>query len=212
MSGAPRRAALAATASVVVALALSGCGTDEGNLNGTMKGGRGTTASSSAAASPTASASATDHDQADLVFALTMLPHHLQAEEMAGLVETRSDDAQLRALATGIASAQHAQVEQLTSLLGAWGAAPDSALSDSEHLGGADGMMTDAQLSALGELSGEAFRTEWLRMMIAHHEGAVALASTELASGSNPQARDLATSILAAQQAEIEQMQGMLAG
>jgi uncharacterized protein (DUF305 family) len=210
MSGAARRAALAATASVVVALALSGCGTDEGNLNGTMKGGRGATASSPAAASPTASA--TDHDQADLTFALTMLPHHLQAEEMAGLVETRSGDERLRALATGIATAQHAQVEQLTSLLGAWGAAPDSALSDSEHLGGADGMMTDTQLSALGELSGEAFRTEWLRMMIAHHEGAVALASTELASGSNPQARALATSVLAAQQAEIDQMQGMLAG
>ena len=210
MSGVPRRAALAATASVVVALALSGCATDEGNLNGTMKGGRGTTASPPAAASPTPSA--TGHDQADLTFALTMLPHHLQAEEMAGLVETRSDDEQLRDLATGIASAQHAQVEQLTSLLGAWGAAPDSALSDSEHMAGADGMMTDAQLSALGELTGEAFRTEWLRTMIAHHEGAVALARTELASGSDPQVRALASSIRAEKEAEIEQMQGMLAG
>lgn len=212
-----RRAVLAATASVVVALALSGCGTDEGNLHGTMTGGRSAAGPSpSTSSTASSSPSATDHDEADLTFALAMLPHDLQAEEMAGLVETRSADRRLKALATGIARAQHAEVEQLTALLGAWRAAPDAARSDSRHPGGADGMLTEARLSALGDLDGETFRSQWLRLMTAHHRGALALARAELASGTNPAARALATSVVAARQAEVDRMkaltQALLAG
>jgi uncharacterized protein (DUF305 family) len=50
----------------------------------------------------------------------------------------------------------------------------------------------------------------FLRLMITHHQGAIAMAKTEQANGSNPQAIALARSIESSQSAEIEQMNQML--
>ena len=58
--------------------------------------------------------------------------------------------------------------------------------------------------------SGPEFDTMFLQMMIAHHEGAIADAQTELAEGSNPQAKELAQQIVDDQRAEIAQMQQLL--
>jgi uncharacterized protein (DUF305 family) len=50
----------------------------------------------------------------------------------------------------------------------------------------------------------------WLEMMIRHHEGAVAMASTVKASGSNADVLGLAEQIITTQRAEIEEMQALL--
>ncbi|MER1979198.1 DUF305 domain-containing protein, partial [Pseudocitrobacter faecalis] len=42
--------------------------------------------------------------------------------------------------------------------------------------------------------------------MVAHHEGAIAIAETELKYGKNPEMRKLAQNIIKAQKGEIEQM------
>ncbi|TCK22308.1 DUF305 domain-containing protein [Pseudonocardia endophytica] len=76
---------------------------------------------------------------------------------------------------------------------------------------GMPGMMSAGQMRDLEQSSGPAFDRAFLTMMIAHHEGGVAMARTELASGANPQARALAQSIVDSQQREIAQMRGMLA-
>ncbi|WP_438938440.1 DUF305 domain-containing protein [Amycolatopsis orientalis] len=47
-------------------------------------------------------------------------------------------------------------------------------------------------------------------MMIRHHQGAVDMAKTELAKGSNADAKALAQKIIDAQEAEIREMQGPL--
>jgi uncharacterized protein (DUF305 family) len=49
----------------------------------------------------------------------------------------------------------------------------------------------------------------WLTMMIAHHEGAVAMAE-QVRSSSDPKVSTLADNIISSQQAEIEQMKAML--
>jgi uncharacterized protein (DUF305 family) len=71
-------------------------------------------------------------------------------------------------------------------------------------------MMTPDQMNALKALSGADFDRMWLQMMIDHHTGAITMANTELRDGTNPDAKKLAEAIIANQQAEITQMQGML--
>ena len=73
------------------------------------------------------------------------------------------------------------------------------------------GMMTDAQMNELRNASGAAFDAMFLQMMIEHHRGAVTDAQQEVDSGSNPEATQLATKIVADQTAEIGRMQQLLA-
>jgi uncharacterized protein (DUF305 family) len=47
--------------------------------------------------------------------------------------------------------------------------------------------------------------------MIAHHEGAIEMAEDVLAEGSDPEVLELAQQIITAQQAEIAEMNGLLA-
>lgn len=72
------------------------------------------------------------------------------------------------------------------------------------------GMMSNEQIESLKALSGKEFDRQWLTMMIDHHSGAIAMANTELAGGTNSVVKELAGAIATAQQAEIEQMRGML--
>jgi uncharacterized protein (DUF305 family) len=80
-----------------------------------------------------------------------------------------------------------------------------------DHSGGSmPGMMSDADMRRLEKLSGAAFDTAFLQMMIRHHEGAVAMARTEQAKGAYGPARSMAKSIVATQSAEITEMRKLL--
>ena len=82
----------------------------------------------------------------------------------------------------------------------------DSGSSDSMP-----GMMSDQVMSDLGAATGGTFDQMWLESMIAHHEGAVQMADTEIADGKDPYAVALAKSIKAAQTTEIATMRTLLA-
>ena len=71
------------------------------------------------------------------------------------------------------------------------------------------GMVDDAAMGRLAAERGSDFDRQWLQAMIAHHEGAIAMANTELATGSSSDAKRLAQQIVSGQQAEIERMQRM---
>ena len=200
------RRTLAATASGLVLL-LAGC------AHGGDDHADGTSTPATAAASSTAPASATgDHDQADVDFAVAMVPHHLQAVELADLVPSRTTNPEVLALAREITAAQQPEVEQLTTWLATWGADPSMGHDEMTDHGahGADGMATADDLRALGALSGDAFDQRWLALMVAHHEGAVAMAKDVLANGRHAPTRALATAVVAEQQAEITRMQALL--
>jgi uncharacterized protein (DUF305 family) len=192
---------------LALALTLSACGGDTAPQAATSPAG--------GAPSPTAQAGASaEHNEADIRFGQTMIPHHRQAVEMAELAADRAENPDVAALAERIREAQAPEIETISGYLEAWGAeAPaEGGMADMGHSGmsGMSGMTTPEQMDQMGRASGAAFDTMFLENMIAHHEGAVTDAQRELTEGVNPQAKDLAGRIIAAQTAEMDQMEQML--
>lgn len=73
------------------------------------------------------------------------------------------------------------------------------------------GMATDADLKQFDQAQGSDAEKMYLEMMTKHHQGAIAMAKTEISDGKNPDAVDLANSIVSSQQAEIDTMKKLLA-
>ncbi len=163
-------------------------------------------------------------NDADVVFAQSMIPHHEQAVEMAefALASTAGASPEIVELAAAIQGAQDPEIVLMQSFLESWGqptAMPgmeDMEGMSSERDGGhgpwrMEGMMSGEEMAALGTLTGAEFDRAWAEMMIRHHEGGDAMAQTVLESGTNPDVELLADQIIAAQQAEIDQMRALLA-
>jgi uncharacterized protein (DUF305 family) len=192
--------------SLVAALTLAGCG--------------GSTASSSGSSS-----SSSEFNDADVTFAQSMIPHHQQAVQMSEIARMHASTTQVKQLADNIEAAQGPEIDTMTGWLKAWGEdVPSDSDSDMGGMGGMDGsdhsmggepggvpgMMSDADMKALDAATGAEFDRMFLTMMIDHHAGAIAMAKTEQADGTNPDAIALAKKIQAAQAAEIAQMKDML--
>ncbi|TFD15261.1 DUF305 domain-containing protein [Cryobacterium sp. TMT1-21] len=189
------RSSLLATVAVAAALTLSACG---GATTATGPGAGSTPAASSAAFNP-----------ADVAFARMMIPHHEQAVTMSDdLLAKHGADPRVVDLATQIKAAQEPEIDQLTAWLTAWGA-DTGGMSDIDH--GTDGMMSDADMMTLGNASGADADRVFLELMIGHHEGAIAMAQTEVDDGENADAQALAKAIVASQTDEVAAMTDLLA-
>lgn len=209
------RIKLAAAGLGVAALVLAGCGDnndDDGHDMDSMSHSSMSNAPMSNAPSSAGSTATTaQFNQADVMFAQMMYPHHAQAVEMAGLVEGRSTDPQLIELATAIENEQGPEMTQLKQWLAQWGQpAPSDDMNGMDHGGGGmTGMMTDQEMSDLAAKTGPDFEQTWLAMMIEHHIGAIEMADTVIADGLSPQVEQMATAMVATQQSEIDTMRAM---
>ncbi|GEL17329.1 DUF305 domain-containing protein [Pseudonocardia asaccharolytica] len=199
-------------AAAAAAAVLAGCGTS------TVASGAAATAPLPSAAGP-AEVSASHHD-ADVAFVQGMIPHHAQAVQMSRLAADHASSPQVTELASTIEAAQDPEIAQMQGLLRAWGlpAAPTTVTGDPAGAnhggaghGGMSGMMTEDQMRQLGQARGPGFDRMFLQMMIEHHDGAVEMATTQLANGQNAEARALAQKIIDAQRAEIAAMRDLLA-
>jgi uncharacterized protein (DUF305 family) len=81
---------------------------------------------------------------------------------------------------------------------------------DMSSMGGG-GMMSEQDMAALQNAQGAAASKLFLTQMIEHHKGAIAMARTEVDSGQFPAATEMARTIIASQQQEIDSMESMLA-
>lgn len=157
-----------------------------------------------------AAAAAEDFNNSDVRFAQGMIPHHSQAVEMASLALEPDTNAgeDVRDIAARIRSAQDPEIEQMTEWLMTWDQPVDMPEMDGMEMDGMemDGMVASDDLEALADLSGDEFDDEWKKLMIAHHEGAIAMAETEIADGLDSDAIDLAQNIVDTQQVEIDEL------
>ena len=174
------------------------------------------TAPTGAGAPGSSSAGQTAHNDADIAFAQGMAVHHQQAVEMAELAAGRSQNPQLLDLAARIGAAQGPEIETMNAWLEEWGAEMPAGrmgqggMEGMEGMEGMGGMMTPEQMTQLEQASGAEFDRLFLEMMTEHHMGAVEMAQTELAEGSDPRATELAQTIIDTQQDEISEMEGLL--
>ena len=160
-----------------------------------------------------AAAQGADFNEADVRFATDMIPHHQQAVELSALVPERSSDPALVELAAAISAAQKPEIETLKVFLVQWNGGESSPGAHEGHdMGSMDGMVDEPTMARLKTLRGAEFDTLWLQSMIGHHEGAIAMADTEIADGTNADAKALDTQIATTQKAEIDQMKQMLEG
>jgi uncharacterized protein (DUF305 family) len=146
---------------------------------------------------------------ADVRFVQRMIPHHQQALEMAALVMERTSDQDLRGLADRIDAAQGPEISVMRSWLRTRGlpVAPGGhgAIGHEQM----PGMATAEQLDRLKAASGAAFDRLFLQLMIAHHQGALTMATEVLRSGVEATVYRLALDVNATQSAEITRMREM---
>ncbi|WTW98504.1 DUF305 domain-containing protein [Streptomycetaceae bacterium NBC_01309] len=177
-------------------------------------------------------------DSVDVGFGRDMRVHHAQAVEMSMAVRDLTGDEAVRRLAYDIALTQQEQIGRMSGWLQLWGVpfgttrppmqwmsagsmpghgmtpagtAPAPAPASPADMPVMPGMATRAQLDQLASLRGKDAEVLFLKLMIAHHEGGVAMAEDARANAQVQQVRDLARTMAAGQSSEIALMRTMLA-
>lgn len=191
---------------VAAALGLAGCSDQD-------MGSMAPSSSTPPSTSPNASTSvSSEFNDADVRFVQMMLPHHEQAVAMSDTLLAKSGvDRQVMALAEQIKGAQQPEIDTMKTFLAAWGVREMGGDMGGMDHGGDDGMATDVELKNLTQADGQAGQKIYLRLMTAHHQGAIRMADAEISSGKNPDAIELAKNIVTTQQREVGVMKDLLA-
>ncbi|MGZ9929324.1 DUF305 domain-containing protein [Streptomyces sp. NC-S4] len=213
----PVRFAAVVAAAAGLLLTLSGCQGDGGSDR--AEDGRATivapgrpgeearrlTPEEAAKAKPDDSPNAADH-----AYVSHMIEHHRQALTMSALAPERAAADGVKRLAERITAAQKPEIGAMEKWLARHPAtaAPGAPAAGHDH-GAMPGMASEQQLAELTAARGTDFDRLFLRLMTAHHEGAVKMAGEALAGGYNVAVEEMATEVVATQSAEIHRMRGM---
>ncbi|MFF7969152.1 DUF305 domain-containing protein [Streptomyces sp. NPDC007903] len=142
---------------------------------------------------------------ADRSYAHMMIVHHTQALKMTELAPKRAESTQVKRIAERISAAQGPEISSMKGWLATYGKGGMA----HDH-GTMPGMATEAQLTELRAAKGKAFDQLFLKLMIAHHEGAITMATDVKAQGNNVQIEEMADDVIAQQTSEIVRMRAML--
>ena len=147
-----------------------------------------------------------------------MIMHHQQAVEMTALMESHTDNKDLRSLGARISHSQSDEIKFMERWLEARG---QSTSMPMHHMPGMDmsshmlmpGMLTAKQMGALREAKGAEFDRLFLTGMIQHHGGALIMVKDlfdTAGAGQDAELFNFATDVDSGQRAEIRIMQTML--
>ncbi|MFE6267258.1 DUF305 domain-containing protein [Streptomyces goshikiensis] len=152
---------------------------------------------------------------ADQTYVRGMIEHHRQALTMSALAPDRASAEAVKGLAERIAAAQKPEIGAMERWLarypapgGAGGSGSTGGTGGHDH-GAMPGMATEQQLKELADARGTDFDRLFLKLMTAHHEGALKMAGQALAGGNNVAVEEMATEVVATQTAEIHRMRAL---
>lgn len=162
----------------------------------------------------------------DVEFMQEMIVHHAQAIEMTALIESRTENKELRRLGARISHTQSEEISFMKRWLETRGrkispAMPEKDMSShnqsghhtSSHHMLMPGMLTPKQMEALAKAQGAEFDRLFLKGMIQHHIGALIMVRglyETVGAGQDAELFNFATDIDSGQRAEIRIMQKML--
>ncbi|MEU9027596.1 DUF305 domain-containing protein [Streptomyces sp. NPDC048383] len=144
---------------------------------------------------------------ADHAYVRNMTEHHRQALAMSALAPDRAAADGVKRVAERIAAAQAPEIGAMDKWLTRH-PAPAPAPGSHDHAA-MPGMATPQQLEELRGAEGVDFDRLFLKLMTAHHEGALKMAGEALAQGNNVAVEEMATEVVATQSAEIHRMRAM---
>jgi uncharacterized protein (DUF305 family) len=139
-----------------------------------------------------------------------MIMHHQHAVMSSSMMIADSERPELRDLAERIISAQGREIDQMRQWrrdwYGAGGMADVQGAMMTQMMGNRGAMRAQMQ-QMMGNVDLDRM---FLEMMIPHHEDAIAMAEQALAEAEHAELKNLAQTIIATQQAEIDEMRGYL--
>jgi uncharacterized protein (DUF305 family) len=151
-----------------------------------------------------------------------MIMHHAQAVEMTALMESHTQNKELRLLGARISKSQSDEIEFMKRWLTARGQPTSMAMSSMPEMPGMDmskhemlmpGMLTAKQMDALRKAKGDEFDHLFLTGMIQHHGGALIMVKDlfdSAGAGQDAELFNFVTDVDSGQRAEIRIMQTML--
>ena len=155
----------------------------------------------------------------DVEFMQGMIMHHAQAVEMTALIESHTENKEIRLLGARISHTQSDEMNFMKRWLGARGEPVSPPMPEmpghdmSGHHMLMPGMLTPKQMDALRKAKGAEFDRLFLAGMIQHHNGALIMVKDlfdTAGAGQDAELFNFATDVDSGQRAEIRIMQTML--
>jgi uncharacterized protein (DUF305 family) len=176
---------------------------------------------------PTTRATLPPRSPKDVEFMQGMIMHHAQAVEMTALIESHTENKDLRLLGARISHSQSEEMKFMRRWLEARGEPVEMPMrgmqgmdmpgmdmsSMSGHQMLMPGMLTPQQMDALRKAKGAEFDRLFLTGMIQHHKGALVMVKDlfdTAGAGQDAELFNFATDVDSGQRAEIRIMQNML--
>jgi len=148
-----------------------------------------------------------------------MIMHHAQAVEMTALIESHTENKELRSLGARISRSQSDEINFMKRWLAARGEPLSPPMPEmpgmdmSSHQMQMPGMLTAKQMSALRKAKDDEFDHLFLTGMIQHHNGALIMVKNlfdTAGAGQDAELFNFVTDVDSGQRAEINIMKTML--